>query len=1007
MKCGPLSVTVDGLMDSKDVPQANRIEALRTLVAAVREGAVEFAELEARTRLSKRHVGYYLHAARILGWVKIENGRPKSTTLGDSLLSCEPKTSAEATVIRKSIRSSPLGGIVPDLFETATSLKDVTGRLRKKTDLSESTAKRRAGTLMRWRNYVLSAAKTLPSAAASKRRSDPPRAQAASMSEQQLAYLGRQLEHGRLILFTGAGFSVDAADVENRKLPSGVELARELWQLCFPDESFDTTSSLQDLYEHALAKQRTRLAQLLTRRLRVNSTSLPDHYRTWFSQPWRRVYTLNVDDLELAAGRQFKLPRKPISISATASSAQIEKTSMRGLHVIHLNGTVIDTQSPLTFSTTQYAERLASQEPLYVQLASDLLAYPFIFVGTPLDEPVLWQHIQLRGQKGDREAQELRPRSFLICPSLPRARRELLKRYNIEWLATTGSQFAPDVLNTLREASELGMQVIAREARVSQDDLANIVDVSDAASAPSKGRTEYLLGAEPTWSDLTSGRAIRRTCDSDIATRAKGLLNSKATRKVGQALSLLVIGGTAGSGKSTSLMRVALELSAVGHRVSWVAADAEVSPRTIREYSNDPTRAGVLAIDTAERYGMELAPIVRDLASSSDLRLVLVSLRSPKLDLLDTPMLENVDRHLIVMPHLTNDDIGALVDTLDSDNRLGRLKGKPRQEQEDAFRERAGRQLLVAMIEATSGKRFDEKVAEEWEGLSPKAQYFYALVAIASTFGHYLSREELLLASVSRGPQDLTAINLLCRRHIVTEENHGARIRARHRVIAETLVNELRTRGNLLANIYIGLTQALALRVRPEEKARNSREWRLLKMTINHEHLFQVLDLEDGRRVYEGIEENLRWDHHYWLQRGTFELEHGRIALAENFLNQSISLQENDAYVQTAVAHMMLKKAAMNPKAIEVETWVNDAVARLKAQIRLRGKTDPYPYHVLGSQALGWARKAPWSKDKKKAFLSDLKRSVDEGAARHRTKRYNLPELVTEIQREILGLAIR
>jgi len=924
-------------------------------------------------------------------------------------------------VIRDAVLASEIGGVVPDLFEPSTKLESVTKRLEKRTGLSHSTAERRAGTLIRWRNYVLASLKPSVAAKPPKKKktqkgpppppapppSPQPPAKPPALNEQQLAYLRRQLEHGRLILFTGAGFSLDASDAENRKLPTGPQLARELWDLCFSDEPFDPTSSLQDLYEHALARQRPRLGQLINRRLRVNATSLPPHYRTWLSLPWRRVYTLNVDDLEQAAARQFELPRKPIPISATAPSAQLDKTSKQGLHVVHLNGCISEPQSPLTFSTTQYAERLAAREPLYMQLASDLLAYPFIFVGTPLDESVLWQHIQLRGQRGDKEEHELRPRSFLICPSLPRARRELLKQYNIELIQMTGEQFASGVLEKLRGEAELGLKIIAREATATHDDTANIVDVAAAASAPPRGRTEYLLGAEPTWSDLTGGRAISRTCDAELVAMAQEALASPLARDGGRALAVLVIGGTAGSGKSTALMRLSLALSAAGQRVAWVAPDAEVSPRTIRAYVSDPACAPVLAIDTAERYGSELPALIRDMASSPHLALLVISTRSAKLELLDTPTLDSVNKRQFIMPHLTNEDIGALIQTLDRDNRLGRLKGKTRAEQEAAFREKAGRQLLVAMIEATSGKRFDEKVTEEWEGLSPKAQFFYALVAVASAFGHFLSREELLLAAPSKGPADLTAINLLSRRHIVTEEDQGARIRARHKVIAETLVNELRTRGNLLASIYIGLTSALAIRVRQDEKMRNSREWRLLKFLLNHEHLFQVLDADDARRVYEGIEENLRWDHHFWLQRGMFELEHGRIGLAENFLNQAFALQENDAYVQTAVAHLALKKAALHPRALEADTSAKDAVDRLKAQIRARGKTDAYPYHVLGSQVLGWIRKSPMDKEKKRSLLKEVKGLLEEGAARHRSKRYNLPQLALEIQRETLELALK
>ena len=90
--------------------------------------------------------------------------------------------------------------------------------------------------------------------------------------------LGAELESGRAALLTGAGFSVEAKDAEGRSIPTGDELASELWQLCFPNEERDQ-SGLEDLFQHALAESPCELGALLRSRLCVDKARVPEMYR--------------------------------------------------------------------------------------------------------------------------------------------------------------------------------------------------------------------------------------------------------------------------------------------------------------------------------------------------------------------------------------------------------------------------------------------------------------------------------------------------------------------------------------------------------------------------------------------------------------------------------------------------------------------------------------------------------------------------------------------------------
>lgn len=244
--------------------------------------------------------------------------------------------------------------------------------------------------------------------------------------------LARVIGSGESMLFTGAGFSSGARDLDGRPLPDSEQMIRELWALVF-DTGAPDDSSLPDLYDAALLHAPERLSSYVAARLRVGDHELPRHYATWFSAPWRRIYTLNVDDLERAVARQFPLPRRLRSLSAIAPD---DREADRGaLEIVHLNGLAGAAANELTFSTMQYASRLCSRDREYERLVSDLERAPFVFAGTTLDEVVLWQHIELRRRAtGDSPP---RPPSFLISPSLSRARQVLLESLGIRWVRST------------------------------------------------------------------------------------------------------------------------------------------------------------------------------------------------------------------------------------------------------------------------------------------------------------------------------------------------------------------------------------------------------------------------------------------------------------------------------------------------------------------------------------------------------------------------------------------
>jgi hypothetical protein len=556
-------------------------------------------------------------------------------------------------------------------------------------------------------------------------------------------------------------------------------------------------------------------------------------------------------------------------------------------------------------------------------------------------------------------------------------------------------EFHAKVLGSLGTSVKEGLAHIANEAGFTLKPK-TVPDVATLAIYPHQG-SEYLLGQQPIWADIQSGRAVERHNDEELWNLVELKISPRGIKGV------IIVSGTAGSGKSTALMKLALRLVAQGNSVNWVSPEGDFSPRDIRTSAAGLKEPHVIAIDDADIYGSELTPMLRELARAEPFPLILVAIRSGRVDRVINPaLLGDVPLEEHSIPTLVDSDIDRLLAVLDRENRLGVLKGRPKDEQRLLFREQSGRELLVGMIQATSGRKFQDKAVEEMTNLSEDGARVYGLVAVATSFRFALSRQEILLATGDQTNAVLNTLDMLVRRHILRETNDGS-VMARHRVLAEVIRDRLQQSGQLSGMVY-GLALLAATQVNSKLK-RSAKPWRILRAMLNHAFLQRSLGVEATRNLYGDLEALLSWDYHYWLQRGSFEVEFGDLSHAENFLNQAKGLAPDDPYVETERAYLMFAQAIAAPNTERAVALVEEATASLELQMARLDRRDPYPFHVLGSQGIAWSRKGPHSAAERERYLRQVLQHVEEGAKRH-PREANLQQLAADVRKEYLSLAV-
>jgi hypothetical protein len=570
--------------------------------------------------------------------------------------------------------------------------------------------------------------------------------------------LSEQMARGEVVLFTGAGFSVGARDLQGNPIPQVAQLTSEIAELVWPGEGLDEELSLPDTYAAARREKRTALSQLMRERLTVDPETVTDGQRTWFSMPWLRSYTLNIDDLETAAARAGALPRRIEPFSALHGTLPLGNHA--SLLYIHLNG-LLDDVPDVTFSDPQFGHRHVQSNPLYEALAADLISYPVVFVGTELRESLFWHYLALRDNKGDRGVREMRPRSYLVTPDLAKDRRRLLAAYNIEHVKGTADEFAEHVLSKMRGSAAQGFKALNVKRGLTGGSVA-LPSVNDLASQASPERSEYLWGAQPTWEDIHAGRAVQRAFEPSLE-------NLRKSRCV-------VLTGTTGTGVSTALMRLALKL-ATENDVRWLGANHEFDGHELSDHLKACTKPMVVCIDDADTFGRSLRDLVDDVVMFYPQVTLIVALRASRIDqVLPNWRADGTTTQEFTVPELEDADIDALLGALSRDNKLGALKKLSPAERFKELRHGCGRQLIVAMYEATHGDRFEEKLSDELEALPAEQQVIYAITCLASSMRFALTRDEILTASGDVSNTALYALSRLAARGILKQSaTHIAR----------------------------------------------------------------------------------------------------------------------------------------------------------------------------------------------------------------------------------------
>ncbi len=676
----------------------------------------------------------------------------------------------------------------------------------------------------------------------------------------------QSIRNGELVLFLGAGASYGCKTATGKAVPMAADLAHQMAlaaSLPYEDEPLD------QVYEAARGKLGIRLDALLEASFRHVTPSL--EYDQLALYPWRRIYSLNIDD-----GLDKSLIRySPQKINKLSAKDQIVERNafFDVVEYVKLNGSIDRLHDGIVFSPSEYARATASHLPWYSQCASDFVRSPILFIGTQLNEPLLKYHIE-RYQSLNSESSGV---SYLICPNATQIQIESLKRYKIEYVKGTLHSFVrwltENIPTPLKPIEVARANIPQLNALLSSTDPIGFASLfehitvvkRDRMADPESARTtntirDFYKGFKPTWSDIVGDiPAGLEILDASI----------KRIHEIGvSSQRLLPFLGPAGSGKTTLLMQLCWKISSEpGWDVFFIDAEPTSLLSTLEAIERSSSAERVLiAIDNLEFFTESL------LFALSSKRLKKTLVIGAEREGIWNRRGKHVLSDLYHVPTYVRDfsetDARRILERLQkygSWTRLGKMPEKARLRE---LLDRSRKQLLIALLEATLGRGFEQIIENEYGQISSTDERLF-LVTVA------LITDRRCEAPISLIDRALDKMSILRRATAFANDLAGIvhqfrdTLTARHPVYAKYLVDRV-VDPTLSARSINGLLQAFADYKAPVIQHVKKSEAALYKSLINHKFLFDVLKGNEEKiiQTYASLEKKFERDGLFWLQYG-------------------------------------------------------------------------------------------------------------------------------------------
>ncbi|MBF0134148.1 MAG: SIR2 family protein [Magnetococcales bacterium] len=777
----------------------------------------------------------------------------------------------------------------------------------------------------------------------------------------------KSIQHGRIILFLGAGASHSSLSFNGENLPGGKQLTKLLLKEAnIQDEGDD----LPDAYAAACKTLGTSEVQKILTKIFVNCKPSKE-YKIISKVAWRKIYTTNIDDALVSALKHDG--SQQVVVRVHNDQASDKDPSFQRLEYSALNGYIDRLKEGIFFSRAEFGRGASTSNAQYIQLAADHHLHPFLYIGTELNEPLLYQAIEQHKSVYNNTS----PVSYIISPGITQAKSITYENYNIKTIKGTlddftcwldeniGDSCTPKVVRHYNDPTLF----LVGDSQIRINNTFTLVKRAALPLNYTDGDTlksKFYAGYKPTWDDVIHEVAPRLRC----FTRLCEIINTPDSGDV------VVVIGKSGSGKSTLLKQIAVYYSDQGRDVYYLRDLTTYLAHDIAEISSRAVRDFLVIIDRFDPYSREIEDVLKN-GKINKGKIVCAEREQIWL---------NKYSHLFKEHNTTEFNIGdidkedakRIHDKLLQYDAATNLRKLDEQQRIDTIYRKSQGQMLVGLLEATTGQGYREIIEREFANLGNDDQRRAMMLVGMATIHHISMDREMFfkythqLTFKSSPSQVLNSL-----RGVVIDQPEG--LIARHPTYIEHLIDTkqyIRLAQEALHAILITMSRYGSPFLKVQNISSKNKE--LFKKCINHVFVKRVFGGpgKGARQLYEDLEKNLHSDGLYWLQYGLILRDSKKDDEALTALIKSVSaFDDNHPHATHALGLQYFLVALKKHRSSEIMVNIDEALKMLELSNTNREFKDYYPLITMAEghvTCLIHANKNDEAKSKARDYLNKM-----------------------------------
>lgn len=743
------------------------------------------------------------------------------------------------------------------------------------------------------------------------------------------------VQNKRVVMFLGAGASMEARGINNSRPPSGAALRESLAIKFFGDpmEGYD----LMSVADMAIAIHGQGVVFEHVRAVLDPFQPSPAHLLLPRFH-WRAIATTNYDLLvERAYARISNCVQTVVPFIKNSEPIEARQQLVeRPVLLLKLHGCLDhmhDEAVPLILSHEHYALHRRHRDRLFDRLSGMSHESTFVFCGYGLGDAHIRKivhDLQAEGVK--------RPLWYIITPRALDQEVTYWGTNNVHVIRSTFGGFmaaldgaVPEMWRALEPGAGIAELPIQRHFRTRADPSAALRTAlgrdwrhvhADMPVMP-QDAARFYEGYDTGWGAIVNGLDVKRRVVDDL------LL--EAVSDDGPAVRFHLLRGPAGSGKSVALKRAAWNAATeLDQVVLWLEDGGILDAELLAELHNLTGQRLVIFVDRAAERWPTISTLLSRARASAMIISVVAAERDNEWNVYAAGRGDGPAPSELRIGQLSTPEVGQLVDLLAANGRLGMLTELPRDKQIEALGSKADRQLLVALHEATRGRPFEEIVLDEYDNIVPeRARRLYLDICALNQFGLPVRAGTISRASGIRFEEFETELlapleNVV----LVVQDPYSGDMayRSRHAKVAELVFQQACPDDSIKAERLIRLVEHLDVGYSVDRSTMD-------QIARGRSLAVMVQTAAFGRELYQAMLRAEPDQAHIYQQWAIYEMQtaEGSFDEAERLASKAVELASRNRSIAHTWAEVARWRAQEERSPVRRDRYLQQARQRLSA----------------------------------------------------------------------------